>query len=436
MKSLETWFQENTIDDSWHSVKNILEWYDVPKVDIRDLDCVHSDQKHATYQEIFGNRTRIIQPLTGQVEIKSYVDWYDALDKVYRIRRHKVGDLCRPAYQLALALSNRYTLQSIAENRLSTGSKLLRFLLKNEVPEELRTEFELIWSLALSQFKTSGCLVWSIDPLDLLTISEASFSSCHSLKPDSCHRGGSVNYMTDSATSVIYTTRNLMHRYDEQFPQKLWRALVYYNPEEGLTLQRQYPHARKGYYEAAVNLVMSHLKKHHNQIYEVYDADIKRYNYAVYVDRSTWCLSFKSEDEIPMIRVGDGICPVCSYPMDKAEFLYCCPTLCYRCGSPLDPSEIYTGADGYLYCDECFYTLFDRCAQCGEVEYADDMYYDKYANAYYCPVCWEDEAITCTCDICGNDFVRDYAITTITGRTMCPECYGKHNMLKAFRSLL
>ena len=425
MKSLEAWFKDNTIDDSWQSVKNILEWYDVPKVDINDLAYVHSDQKHATYKEIFGNRTRIIQPLTGQVEIESYTDWYDALDKVYQIRRHKVGELCRQAYLLALTLSNRYTLRSIAENRLSNGSKLLRFLLKTEVPEELRTEFELIWSLALSQFKAAECfLIWSIDPLDLLTISEASFSSCHSLKSDSCHRGGSVNYMTDSTTSVIYAANSLMHRYDEQFPQKLWRALVYYNPEEGLTLQRQYPYARQGYYDAAVNMVMAHLKKIHNQIYEVYSADIKQYNYAVYVDRYTWCLSFKSEHSIPTIRVGDGICPVCSYPMDKAEFLYCCPTLCRQCDSPLeDSSEIYTGADGYPYCNECFYTLFDICAQCGEVEYVDDMYFDKYTDTYYCPVCWEDEAITCTCDICGEDFVKEHAIIATTDYTVCPDCY-------------
>lgn len=423
MRDLEAWLEKNTIDDSWQSVENILEWYEVPTVDIDNLDCAHANQKYATYQEIFGNRTRIIQPLTGQVEIESHDHWHVALDRVYQIRRYKVGDLCVQAYRLALTLSNRYTLRSIAENRLSNGSKLLRFLLKNEVPEELRTEFELIWSLALSQFKTAGCfLVWSIDPLDLLTISEASFSSCHSLKPDSCHRGGSINYMTDSATSVIYTTNKLMSRYDEQFPQKLWRSLVYYNPEEGLTMQREYPYTRKGYYEAAVNMVMSHLKANHNQIYEVYSADIKQYNYAVYVDRPAWCLSFIDEDTIPTIYVGDGICPVCGYPMDKAEFLYCCPIQCHRCDSPLDPSEVHIGADDYPYCDSCFDALFDRCTQCGDVEYIDDMYHDRYADAYYCPVCWRDDAITCTCDVCGDDFVRDHAMT-INGRTMCPDCY-------------
>ena len=162
MKSLEAWFKDNTIDDSWQSVENILKWYNVPMVDTGNLDCAHADQKYETYKEIFGNRTRIIQPLTGQVEIESYIAWCDALDKVYQIRRHKVGELCRQAYFLTLTLSNRYTLRSIAENRLSNGSKLLRFLLKNEVPEELRTEFELIWSLALSQFKATNCfLVWS-----------------------------------------------------------------------------------------------------------------------------------------------------------------------------------------------------------------------------------------------------------------------------------
>lgn len=427
MRDLEAWFKENIIDDSWQSVRNILEWYDVPKVDIDNLDCAHADRKHATYKEIFGYQTRIIQPLPAQVEIESHDHWYVALDRVCQIRRYKVGDLCVPAYRLAIALSSKYTLEQIAKNRLSDGSKLLRFLLKNEVPEELKTEFELIWSLALSQFKTAGgFLVWSIDPLDLLTISEASFSSCHSLKPDSCHRGGSVNYMTDSATSVVYVANNLMQRYDVQFPEKVWRALVYYNPKEGLTLQRQYPHARKGYYEAAVNMIMSHLKKSHNQIYEVYSADIKKYNYAVYVDRSAWCLSFESEHSIPTIWVGDGVCPVCGYSMDESEFLYCCPTPCHRCGSPLDPSEIYTGADGYPYCNECFYTLFDVCAQCGEPEYIDDMYFDKYTGRYYCSVCWEDESITCTCDICGNDFVKDHAITTITGRTICPDCYKRN----------
>ena len=424
MRDLEVWFKENVIDDSWQSVKNILEWYKVPRVDVDDLDCAHADQKYATYQGIFGYQTRIIQPLPAQVEIESHDHWYVALDRVCQIRRYKVGDLCVPAYRLAIELSSKYTLEQIAKNRLDDGSKLLRFLLKNEVPEELKTEFELIWSLALSQFKTAGgFLVWSIDPLDLLTISEANFSSCHSLKPSSCHRGGSVNYMTDSATSVIYVANNLMQRYDVQFPEKLWRALVYYNPEEGLTMQRQYPYTRKGYYEAAVNLIMSYLKKSHSQIYEVYGEDVRPRGYATYIDRSIWCLSFKSEDEIPMIWVGDGICPVCGDWMEEAEFLYCCPTLCRQCDSPLDPSEIYTGADGYPYCDECFYTLFDRCAQCGETEYIDDMYHDKYADAYYCSVCWEDEAITCTCDICDNDFVKEHAMITINGHTVCPDCY-------------
>lgn len=50
---------------------------------------------------------------------------------------------------------------------------------------------------------------------------------------------------------------------------------------------------------------------------------------------------------------------------------------CSDCGDRVNEDETYTGADGEMYCQTCFYDRFDTCGRCGETHYRDDLYYTE-----------------------------------------------------------
>lgn len=70
---------------------------------------------------------------------------------------------------------------------------------------------------------------------------------------------------------------------------------------------------------------------------------------------------------------------------------------CYSCGVMLDEYEVNYGADDQIYCEGCFYELFDHCEHCHEVYHRDNVDYIESSGQYLCRYCRAQ-----THDICTN----------------------------------
>lgn len=62
---------------------------------------------------------------------------------------------------------------------------------------------------------------------------------------------------------------------------------------------------------------------------------------------------------------------------------------CYDCGVEILDTEAYHGTDDYVYCGDCFYERFAICDNCGETDYAEDMYSTENLDGLLCEYCYE-----------------------------------------------
>ncbi len=61
---------------------------------------------------------------------------------------------------------------------------------------------------------------------------------------------------------------------------------------------------------------------------------------------------------------------------------------CESCGVSLGEEDIYYGANDGVYCENCFYEMFDTCEYCGEAHWREDIIYlEEGRYQYLCEHC-------------------------------------------------
>ena len=266
----------------------------------------------------------------------------------------------------------------------------------------------------------------SVNPLDYLTMSFGNgWSSCHTIDHNNnrsnngghtyqgCYQSGTLSYMLDGSSIVMYTTRDDIDVTRPWEADKINRCMFHLG-EEKFVQGRTYPDGRDNENdEEAVTIASSFRNIFQRVISECWDASnlwlIKRNNddytvsygtnYRDYLCYSDTCTSIlKGSTNTTAVRIGHNpICPVCGEEHHNEDSLHCGEdhvclrnkdyVTCERCGSLIDRDvdEVIRDEDtGNYYCDcDC---AEDRGVYfCYNVEewHSEDVYYDDQICEYF-----------------------------------------------------
>ena len=306
-------------------------------------------------------------------------------------------------------------------------------------------------SMIIQEDKVEGTLCFSVHPLDFLSSSENTYKwrSCHAL--DGEYRAGNLSYMVDKSTIMCYLRGVESARLPNFSPEvpwnsKKWRMLLFFSEKwDVLFAGRQYPFFSR----SALDVVMDSLLQttvggygawsqwHNDQIntYEYKDGGrdggylawqyiciagemfrldevVKDGEHSLQFNdllRSScykpyYCFKrYKAVGETPKVIVGGAVpcvycgvehivapdtmlCEECELEMGHSEddrFGYC--DCCDR--RILMSEGHYIGYYGQVICDWCYDSNVQRCADCGNDYYKDDVVYDKKQHNYLCTCC-------------------------------------------------
>ena len=278
----------------------------------------------------------------------------------------------------------------------------------------------------------------SVNPLDYLTMSFGNgWSSCHTIDHNNnrsnngghtyqgCYQSGTLSYMLDGSSIVMYTTKDDIDVTRPWEADKINRCMFHLGDEK-FVQGRTYPDGRDNKNdEEAVTIASSFRNIFQRVISECWDVSnlwiIKRNNddytvscgthYRDYLCYSDTCTSLlKGSTNAAAVRIGHNpICPMCGEEHSNEESLHCgndhmCfhdenHVECARCGAILCIEEAFRDEDtGRYYCD------YD-CANNDEVYYCEnvgewhsvDVFYDDYTDEYFYDPDEERIEIGCFC---------------------------------------
>ena len=320
--------------------------------------------------------------------------------------------------------------------------------------------------------------VISVNPLDYLTMSFGnSWASCHTIDkgnkrnmPDNysgCYSSGTISYMLDSTSMVMYTTDAENEAKDFWKQPKITRQMFHFG-EEKLIQGRLYPQDNDSGSEEIYTQYRNIVQQAIAECLEVpnlwtlqkgVDA-ASRYiisngtNYPDYDHFSNCTLSrIKGSENEENIVVGEPpICVECGSRHIKEDNINCCyeKHTCNHCGCIVEENDIIWVND-YEYCPDCV----ERCEGCGEWEVLEDMTYIENCG-YVCEDCRNEHFDYCEecdhwyhmdnvayvesadryvcydcldryyteCDECGEYFLNE-SIQMTNGRHLCEDCYNE-----------
>lgn len=278
----------------------------------------------------------------------------------------------------------------------------------------------------------------SINPLDYLTMSFGNgWSSCHTIDHNNnrsnngghtyqgCYQSGTLSYMLDGSSIVMYTTKDDIDVTRPWEADKLNRCMFHLG-EEKFVQGRTYPDGRDNKNdEEAVTIASSFRNIFQRVISECWDVSnlwiIKRNNddytmsygthYRDYLCYSDTCTSLlKGSTNTTAVRIGHNpICPVCGEEHSNEESLHCgndhmCShdenhVECARCGTILRIEDAFRDEDtGSYYCD-CDCANNDGVYYCENVGewHSVDVFYDDYTDEYFYDPDEERIEIECFC---------------------------------------
>jgi len=93
---------------------------------------------------------------------------------------------------------------------------------------------------------------------------------------------------------------------------------------------------------------------------------------------------------------------------------------CHGCGNIYDESDLRTGLDDELYCDECYWERHDICENCEETIWSEDSCYVESMDETLCGDCYNE--IVSICDKCGSEVSSDDIYHTSGDRYVCSSC--------------
>ena len=129
------------------------------------------------------------------------------------------------------------------------------------------------WNLEQSRLLNdkmiSGDLIFSIHPMDFITMSDGTFSSCMSwTSGKGCYRAGTVEMMNSPFAIVVYFNSKDKIRWEDNFktfsyPAKKWRTLVLIDPRSFICSVKAYPYEHK----ELTQIILETLKNRCQDIY-------------------------------------------------------------------------------------------------------------------------------------------------------------------------
>ena len=264
----------------------------------------------------------------------------------------------------------------------------------------------------------------SVNPLDYLTMSFGNgWSSCHTIDHNNnrsnngghtyqgCYQSGTLSYMLDGSSIVMYTTKDDIDVTRPWEADKINRCMFHLG-EEKFVQGRTYPDGRDNENdEEAVTIASSFRNIFQRVISECWDSSnlwvIKRNNndytmsygthYRDYLCYSDTCTSLlKGSTNTTAVRIGHNpICPVCGEEHHNEESLHCGDDHmclrngnhieCTRCGALINIDEAIRDEDtGNYYCD-CECAENNNVYFCYNVEewHSDDVYYDDQVCEFF-----------------------------------------------------
>lgn len=258
--------------------------------------------------------------------------------------------------------------------------------------------------------------ILSINPADYLTMSVGTnWASCHILNPDfaktthgnsydGCYKAGTLSYMNDGTTAILYTVENLPEDLSLlPLERKQTRQCFYINQAAQTICQgRLYPYGGNDYrHNLYAGIVKKKFSKLWNHDGEWREASIRDYfctangalHYPDYFHSSyaggiTGCNAFTT---------GKGM----DTEVEIGHAAYC-----LTCGDELDE-------ESRINCSACDGDKH-RCWNCEELHYEDEMYWCDDVDDYVCEDC------VYTCHECGEHFGRSENVHEVRDRNGYP----------------
>jgi hypothetical protein len=303
--------------------------------------------------------------------------------------------------------------------------------------------YNIAFSAILNSLKNFGKIGLSINPMDFILVSAHTngWKSCHNIE-NGCYRTGGISYMLDNTSVVGYAyeksapLRESNFASDEIMPLKLWRAMVFIEPEARRysIISRQYPSEKIIYSRAMRELVAelmatinvvgrNYLARPYSNVpleeSEVMDRghriSVSRGSDYNYVDPITShvLLSHFENDVVSnvAVKIGTRCIPCaecgelrdCEYEASGSNYLTCeeCDDRgikCSACGCHCNEDYYY---DGSYYCDDCYEELFSYCERCDETTPRDELHTVRNDRGGYISVCHDClERYYSYCDRC------------------------------------
>lgn len=283
----------------------------------------------------------------------------------------------------------------------------------------------------------------SINPLDYLTMSFGNgWASCHTidhenLRPNNgnhtyhgCYQSGTLSYMLDRASIVMYTTKEDIDVCRPWEADKINRCMFHLG-EEKFVQGRTYPDGRDNpNNEEAVTIASTFRNIFQRVISECWDVSnlwvIKRNNYEFtescgthyrdyleYRDPCTCIL--KGSENVKPVHIGHNpICPVCGREHTEEESLHCGQdhvclndgehVSCAQCGSYIHIDNAIQDVDtGNYYCDS-YCANNDSVYYCPNAEewHSENVHWDDYAEEYFFDPDDERISVGCYCFSCAE----------------------------------
>jgi len=329
-------------------------------------------------------------------------------------------------------------LRAAIETRVATLAKYGSAIDVREATKQVQSYLATVYSQVM-QGALSGevTIALSANPVDMLLASAhtTGWRSCHAIY-DGAFATGPVDYLVDRPTLIAFAYRdalpiNSLPSCETSWPRKLWRQMVYFDPEaKSAVMSREYPGASEPYAREARALAALLLSRMHDvphnwkvgsaassdeEVWRRGDGCIyagRRYAMRVwsqpwhYPDHPSRVVRMSPSGVAPDVRVGveDLPCARCGelrnscYDLSTGSLF--CPdcraaAICCVCGARLLQRSVYTSHAGNLYCRSCYVERFFICDVCGE-EYdlaamTEDAYYRRL-----CPECLEHCRVRCS----------------------------------------
>ena len=286
--------------------------------------------------------------------------------------------------------------------------------------------------------------ILSINPLDYLTMSFGnSWASCHTIDKENkrrmpndysgCYSSGTVSYMLDSSSMVLYTVDAAYDGNEYWSEPKVNRQMFHYG-EEKLVQARLYPQDNDGcgdVYTPYRNIVQQII----STIFELPNLwtlskgteNSSRYissygtHYRDYIHYENCSLSRikGSENENYIIVGSKPICIKCGERHNNADNISCCSKMrCANCGDYINEDDAYY-VDGEYYCRDCVH----YCERCDEYHREEETYVNGYG--WVCDSCLHEYFTYCEC--C-ETYVREEDTTWIESedRYICEHCRDRY----------